>query len=500
VEAVAVSNRNDTFVNKMMGKYKLENLLAQGGMARVYRAVDNLDRRVAVKVLITNQDWVDETIIQRFKREAHAVANLDNHDNIVTIYDYGETDDAYYIAMQYIEGKDLRQTLREYAGKGQTIPVDRALHIMRQVASALDFAHKNGIIHRDIKPSNVLLTAEDKAMLTDFGLVLSNTDATMGTAFGTPRYIAPEQAVASQQAVPESDVYSLAVIMFEALTGQTPFDGDTPMEIALAHVSEAPPLPTSINPALPKAIDAVMMKALEKEPKGRYRSASEFVEAVAEVFGGQAPSQAGARPVQHTTSATATAAVPSPIAGGTTTPTQAKRGGGRGGLMAVVVVLLLAAIGGGAFFLMGGMGTGNTNGAEIVLIYDANQFSVYNSGDYEITETSRLKFVSGADDGQRDYNAQRILPGQRLPAGECFYIFQTGINEPRPSLCNTLHGQESFNTSGFWWRTDLTGLATFEVQWDGRRIALCDTVSVGASPTECRFNYPLLPVITDDGA
>ncbi|MEM6530933.1 MAG: serine/threonine-protein kinase, partial [Chloroflexota bacterium] len=315
--------KNDTFLNHNMGDYRLQEILAVGGMSRVYLGIDqNLGRRAAVKVLELEQTWVDDTIIQRFEREARAIAALE-HDNIITIYQYGKhPDGAYFLAMQYIDGRDLRVELKELSRKGEKMRVERGLHLIQQVAKALDFAHKAGIIHRDIKPSNVLLTKDDRAILTDFGLVLTATDATLGTAFGTPRYIAPEQAVASQQAVPQSDIYSLAVIMYEILTGTTPFDGETPMEIALAHVSDIPEAPGQREKSVPESVDAALLKALAKDPAERFQTSVEFVNAVAAGYGldQQAVSSAApaVKPTQKSSEKAASAGrgnvgVPSPV-------------------------------------------------------------------------------------------------------------------------------------------------------------------------------------------
>jgi serine/threonine-protein kinase len=366
--------KNDTFLNHNMGDYRLQEIVAVGGMARVYLGIDqNLDRRAAVKVLELDQTWVDETIIQRFEREAKAIAALE-HDNIITIYQYGKHQDgAYFLAMQYIDGRDLRQELKEYSRKDLKMSVERGMNIMKQVAAALDFAHQAGIIHRDIKPSNVLLTKDDKAILTDFGLVLVATDATLGTAFGTPRYIAPEQAVASQQAVAQSDIYSLAVIMYEILTGETPFDGETPMEIALAHVSDIPDPPSKREPSVPKAVDDVLLRALAKDPSERYQTAVDFVNAVAEGYGmstASAPASVKTAPPtieKNTKQAVsiptnlrnnAGASVPSPISQSTmaTSPKGAEKKQRPIGIIAAIVALLL--LGGGYVLFSGGAGAG----------------------------------------------------------------------------------------------------------------------------------------------
>jgi serine/threonine protein kinase len=275
----------DMFLNTTMGDYTLQEIIAVGGMARIYLGIDQkLLRKAAIKVLDLEQEQTDEILVHRFEQEAKSMAML-NHENIISIYQYGQyRNSAYYIAMQYIEGQDLRQLLAAYREHGEQIPIEQGLHIMRQVAAALDYAHRSGVIHRDIKPSNVLLDKNQKAILTDFGLVLRNDSTTTGTAFGTPRYIAPEQAISSAQVVPQSDIYSFAIVMYEILTGVIPFDGDTPMEIALQHITDEPPAPSHYRDSIPHSVDVAILRALSKYPSERYNTATDFVEAVAEGY------------------------------------------------------------------------------------------------------------------------------------------------------------------------------------------------------------------------
>lgn len=476
-----------------MGDYTLEELLAVGGMARVYIGVDKkLDRKAAVKVLELTQDWVDDTIIQRFEREAKAVAALE-HSNIITIYQYGQQEGAYYLAMQYIKGEDLRQSLRGYIRAGRKMPVDRAIHIMKQVADALDFAHKAGIIHRDIKPSNILLTPDDRAILTDFGLVLTNTDKTMGTAFGTPRYIAPEQAVASQQAVAQSDIYSLAVIMYEMLTGGTPFDGDAPMEIALAHVSEIPERPSEREPSVPAAADDVLMQALSKDPNDRYPTARAFVDAVESAYIND----------DHTNALNINQPAP-PAPPPAADYTNASKPTSKGVNPIVWVLLLLLLLGGGAFaaFQMGLIGGGESNNhAELVLRYDSTNMVMQNTGDYDMVETVKLTFVRGEPDADADDYSGDIIGNDTIPAGECFRISTQGQEQLLPPQCNDKYENAGVqllsNQERYFWRTEPVELATFEVRWENRAIARCDTIRRG-EVGECRLNYPLPPPETDE--
>lgn len=236
----------DPLIGKMLGDYRLEALMATGGMARIYRGEDTrLGRPAAIKVLAHDDLDDDDTLAKRFQREARELATLE-HPNIITIYQYGELEGLYYLAMKLVKGRDLAQEYKRLKSNNKMMEPERVIHILEQVAAALDYAHMNTVIHRDVKPSNILVTDDDTAILTDFGLVMrSSVMTTIGTAFGTPRYIAPEQATASNKALPQSDLYSLAVVLYELLTGEPPFTGDTPMEIALSHISEPPPPPRS---------------------------------------------------------------------------------------------------------------------------------------------------------------------------------------------------------------------------------------------------------------
>lgn len=276
----------DPMIGKQLGDYKLVDRLAAGGMATIYVGEDvKLGRQVAIKILTEAMLEADSTLTERFQREAKAVANLD-HDNIVPIYQYGEEGELYFIAMKLIRGEDLADELNRLNRQKKLIAPNRMIDIMEQVANALDYAHNKGIIHRDVKPSNILLDESGKAYLTDFGLVLrQQVDKTMGTAFGTPRYISPEQALASEKSVPQSDVYSLAVIVYEMLTGSMVFKADTAMQIALSHISEPPPPPRVINPQIPRPVEREVLKALSKLPEERHASASEFIQAIVDAYG-----------------------------------------------------------------------------------------------------------------------------------------------------------------------------------------------------------------------
>ncbi|HLA43774.1 MAG TPA: serine/threonine-protein kinase, partial [Aggregatilineales bacterium] len=289
--------RHDPLIGKRLGDYTLSRLIAKGGMGRVYVADDSqLGRQVAVKVITLDEDLADE-IMERFQREAQVIGRLDDHPNIITIHRYGKEKGHHYIAMKYIRGQSLADYLELLRTKKEFIEWDEMLPILRQVAAALDYAHIHGVIHRDIKPANIMLDQSPSqpgqkiAILMDFGLVMQlDNNMTSGTAFGTPRYIAPEQAISSTDACAQSDIYSLGVVVFEMLAGQTPFDSDdSPVAVALSHVTKQPPSPRLFRPDLPESVVPVIMKVLAKKPEDRYQTTAGFVDALQLALIGKLP-------------------------------------------------------------------------------------------------------------------------------------------------------------------------------------------------------------------
>lgn len=260
----------DPLIGRKLGDYKIVSLLGKGGMARVYKGFDEaLQRYAAVKVITGEFATADEAeYTARFQREARAIARL-HHPNIVSIYQFGQVEGMYYMAMVFLDGKDLRIMLKEAATRGERIPPPIIVKMAREICSALDYAHAQGVIHRDIKPSNIMMTTNG-AVLTDFGLALTTMEGTLGDTFGSAHYIAPEQAVSSARAVPQSDLYSFGVVLYEALTGKVPFDDPSAMTVALKHLNEEPPPPTFYNPDLPAEVEKVLLMALHKDPRQRY--------------------------------------------------------------------------------------------------------------------------------------------------------------------------------------------------------------------------------------
>lgn len=277
----------DPLIGKQLGDYRIVDILGRGGMAHVYRGFDRkLQRYAAVKVIDSNllaSNETDEEYRARFQREARAIAHL-SHPNIVGVYQFGEVGSLYYMAMAFIEGRDLGQMLKEHAEGGTSMPREQIIQIIRDISAALDHAHTQGVIHRDIKPSNIMVTREGRAVLTDFGLALSVPEGSIGNTFGSAHYIAPEQAISSAKALPQSDLYSLGVVLYQMLTGKVPFDDPSAMSVALKHLSEPPPPVRLYNPRVSPAVERVVMKALEKEPSKRYRTGESMADALEEAL------------------------------------------------------------------------------------------------------------------------------------------------------------------------------------------------------------------------
>jgi serine/threonine-protein kinase len=275
----------DTLIDRIFDRrYVIKRKLGSGGMADVYLAEDQeLGRRVALK-LLDERHASDEQFVERFRREAQSAAGL-NHPNIVSIFDRGRAEGTYYIAMEYLDGR----TLKELLVRNGPTPIPIAIDYARQILSALSFAHRNGIVHRDIKPHNIVVGGDGRLKVTDFGIARSGTSqmTEVGSIVGTAQYLSPEQARGAP-VDPRSDLYSLGVVLYEMLTGKVPFSGDTPVEIAMKHLSQVPKPPSELRPEVPHDLDAVVMRALAKDPGQRYGSAEEMDADLARVARGVA--------------------------------------------------------------------------------------------------------------------------------------------------------------------------------------------------------------------
>src|SRR5579872_722963 len=286
-------------------RYQLQDPIGRGGMATIYRGRDmRMERVVAIKVLREVYS-TDPKFVTRFQREAKAASAL-QHPNIVQVYDYGQTNGNYYIVMELIEGTDLRRYLRSRG----VLDIDRAIIIAHDVALGLGAAHRRGIVHRDVKPQNVLVGRDGSIKLTDFGIASVYKDinaerlTTTGMTLGTVQYYAPEQAQ-GEIVSPAADVYALGIVMYEMLTGRTPFDGDTPVAVAMQHIQDAPVPPTQYNPDIPPALEEIILRCLEKIPEMRFRDGSQLARALESLgdadTSGTVPFTPGSMPIPPST-------------------------------------------------------------------------------------------------------------------------------------------------------------------------------------------------------
>jgi len=277
-----------------VGRYQIIEPLGEGGMATVYKAHQPaLDRVVALKVIRAGFAE-DREFMERFEREAKAIARL-QHPNIVQVHDYDHAGDRPFIAMQYLDGGTLKARLASLAQVGARMPQTEVLRVVRQIAEALMHAHGLNVLHRDVKPANVMLTKDGRAVVTDFGIakILGTTQHTQtGVGVGTPEYMSPEQGQGAPVVDQRADVYSLGVMAYEMLTGRVPFSADTPVAVVLKHMRDPLPMPSTFNPEIGPATERVLMKVLAKEPEDRYETAGAFASALEDALAKDHPATA----------------------------------------------------------------------------------------------------------------------------------------------------------------------------------------------------------------
>jgi serine/threonine-protein kinase len=341
-------------------RYQVEASIGKGGMAQVYRGTDTvLNRTVAIKVL-GPQYASDQGFVERFRREAQAAARL-NHPNVVSVYDTGSDGPVHYIVMEYVAGKTLAQILHE----GDHLQPERAAEIAAQVAGALSFAHAAGIVHRDVKPGNIMITPTGEVKVMDFGIARAASAEPLtqtATVLGTASYLSPEQAQGGAVDA-RSDIYSLGVVLYEMLTGNPPFVADSAVAVAFKHVSEAPVHPSEVRPGIPADLEAVVLKAIAKNPANRYASAEEMREDLERFMAGR-PGLATPVLDDHAPTVVSHRSVPEPAA---PVGAVAGRGPGRSRWVAgvasgvVVGLLVLGLTAGRAVLTGGGPATGSTS-------------------------------------------------------------------------------------------------------------------------------------------
>ena len=353
---------NDHATAQMLlgGRYLVESELGRGGMATVFKGTDTvLGRPVAVKVL-SPQYSSDANFVARFRREAQAAARL-NHPNLVSVYDTGTDEGIHFIVMEYIEAK----TLADYLAGGGRIMPERSIEIAEAVCDALSTAHDHGIIHRDIKPANIMITPKGDVKVTDFGIarVISGADTLAQTAavLGTASYLSPEQAQ-SQPVDGRSDIYSLGVVLYEMVTGRPPFSGDSPVMVASKHVLEQPTPPSKLNSDVSRELEAVIMKAMSKNPDNRYQDADEMRVDLERARLGQAVQATPVLPESARTQRIAPAGSPTAVLPPVTPGDGERR---RWWIPALIVLLILAVLGGGLYLLASSLLSTNATPAKV---------------------------------------------------------------------------------------------------------------------------------------
>jgi serine/threonine-protein kinase len=399
------------------GRYRLLGRLGSGGMADGWCAEDSLlNRRVALKFLHPRFAQ-DEQFVERFRREASAAAGL-QHPNVVGVFDRGIVDGAHYIAMEYVEGASLKDLIE----RGLSVP--EAVEIVRQVLAGVKYAHEHGIVHRDLKPQNVLVDSEGRARVTDFGIARAGASeiTQTGSVLGTAQYLSPEQA----QGLPvtaASDIYSVGVMLYEALTGRVPFDADSPVTVALKQVSERPRPPSELNPAVSRALDGVVLRALAKDPANRFASAEDFLQAL-DVAEADPSGAAFGDTASYAAVAAAAGTEPPP-------PPEAPPEGqgfftpGRIALLALILLLLAGAV---AFFLLKGGGTAEKSVPTVLQKSKAEAMKILRDAGF----VPSPKPVPRADVPVNQVIEQDPTPGSQAPEGSTVtFTYSIGLGKAK---------------------------------------------------------------------
>ena len=399
------------------GRYLVESELGRGGMATVFKGTDTvLGRPVAVKVL-SPQYAGDANFVTRFRREAQSAARL-NHPNLVSVYDTGTDDGIHFIVMEYVDAK----TLADYLAGGGRIMPERAIEIAEAVCDALSMAHAHGIIHRDIKPANIMITSKGDVKVTDFGIarVISGADTIAQTAavLGTASYLSPEQA----QSLPvdqRSDIYSLGVVLYEMVTGRPPFSGDSPVMVASKHVLEQPTPPSKLNRDVAPALEAVIMKALSKNPDNRYQDADEMRADLERARLGQPVQATPLLPESARTQVIAPSGPPTAVLPPVRPGDGERR---RWWIPALIVLLILAILGGGLYLLASSLLSTNTASVKVPDVRGFTQVAATRTlkdAGFDVKPEFQVT-TNQADVG--DVISQDPLPGTLLEKGKTLTI------------------------------------------------------------------------------
>lgn len=473
--------KSDPLLGELFGNYILEDLLGSGGLGSVYLGRHRLlGTFVAVKIMPAEFEG-DPSYAEQVKREARSIFRL-KHPHIVDFYEFGHVGEFYYLAAEFVDGLDLARALENYRRHGELIPVKDVVRIAGQVADALDYVHAHGVIHRDIKPSNILLDKRGHAVLTDFGMARVTSDETEAVFLGTAYYISPEQAVSPANAVPQSDLYSLGVALYQMLTGRLPFEGDTPVTVALKHISEPPPSPRLATRGLPLAVEQVVLRALSKEVEARYQTGAELMAAMEKAF--EEPDAVQQEAEEHAAAQRRPISVRSLIrtVREEPAPEQAYGPGDLlaalralpgapvvGRILAVVAlcaVLVVAALLGAPILrglrdrpaatplLPAAMPAAPPN---VRMIYDGTSVTLVNVSSAPIS-LDAVSFESVAEGGTpvRTFSADSwsrfaISPITALPAGSCLQVIRSGTTRTRPAACDSVQGWIAPSKQQYFW-------------------------------------------------